>query len=1039
MYRPPKGTVTFLFTDIEGSTHLQQQLGDRYSEVLAELRQLLRAAFRVWNGHEVDTQGDAFFVAFARATDAVSAAVDMQRALAAHVWPNGVIVRVRLGMHTGEPSLGSEGYIGLDVVRSARIMSAGHGGQVLLSQTTRDIVEHNLPDGVSLHDLGVHRLKDLQHPSHLFQLVIAGLLAEFPPLRTLDTHPHNLPIQPTPFLGREHVLVRVQGLLRREDVRLFTLTGPGGIGKTRLGLQVAADLADRFADGVFFVNLAPLSDSSLVLPTIASTLDLKESAGQAQLHVLTAYLRNKELLLLLDNFEQVLSAAVQVAALLAACPKLKVLVTSRTVLHVHGEQEFAVPPLAVPDPKRLHDLVELSQYEAVMLFIQQAQTVKPDFQLTNVSASAVVEICTRLDGLPLAIELAAARMKLLPPQALLGRLSQRLTVLTGGARDVPARQQTLRNTITWSYNLLDALEQQLFQRLSVFVGGCTLEAIEAIYTVLDGNQSAGHILDRVASLIDKSLLHQTEQEGEEPRFAMLETIREYGLEVLAASGEMTVMRQAQAAYYLEVSEEAEPELVGPRQARWLERLEREHDNLRAAMSCLLEQGKKGDGMEMALRLGGALLRFWVERGHMSEGQTFLERTLATREGVAASVQAKALLAAGGLALNQSDYEQAEAQGRESLDLYRELGDAQGIADSCGLLGEVASSRGNLATARSLFEEVLALYRETADKEGIAWSLGNLASLDRHQGKYAAARTLCEESLAIYTELGDKARIARSCYLLASVLYISPGDAGTVRSLLEKGLALFREVGSKEGIAFYFYISGEVVLRQGDAVLARSLAEESLERYRELGHRLGMTLSLALLAQTAASQGDYAAARTLYEESLTLTSKTGDKRNIAPYLEGLAHVVVAQGKLTWAARLWGAAEALRETMGTPIWPVERANYEHSVTTARNQLGEKSFATAWAQGRTLTLEQALAAPEEPSSVPSAPKASTYPDGLTAREVEVLRVVAQGLTNEQVAERLVISSRTVNTHLTSIYGKIGVTSRATATRYAMEHHLV
>ena len=481
----PTGTVTLLFTDVEGSTLLLQQLGERYAHVLSECRDLLRTTFSEHHGHEVDTQGDAFFVVFARASDAIAAVVAIQRALVAHTWQNGTAVSVRIGLHTGEPTRTAEGYIGLDVHQAARIMSVGHGGQVLLSQTTRELVKHNLPDRVSLRDLGEHRLKDLQRPAHLYQLIIADLPADFPPLKTLDNSSNNLPIQPTSLIGREKELEALLHLLRREEVRLLTLTGPGGIGKTRLGLQVAAELSDLFADGVYFVNLAPLSDPAFVVPTLAQTLDIKEIAGKPLLDLLKAYLRDTHILLLLDNFEQVASAAVLVTDLLAACPHLKVIVTSRAVLHVRGEQEFPVPPLAVPDPKRLPDLVALSQYGAVELFLSRAQAVEPEFQLNKTNAPAIAEICVCLDGLPLAIELAAARIKLLPPQALLARLSQRLAMLTSGPRDAPARQQTLRNTIAWSYNLLEAQEQRLFRRLSVFVGGCTLEAIEAVYTALE--------------------------------------------------------------------------------------------------------------------------------------------------------------------------------------------------------------------------------------------------------------------------------------------------------------------------------------------------------------------------------------------------------------------------------------------------------------------------------------------------------------------------------------------------------------------------
>src|SRR3989440_550460 len=414
----PTGTITLLFTDIEGSTLLLQHVGEQYSNVLAQCRQVLRTAFQRFHGHEVDTQGDAFFFAFARATDAVSAAVAAQRILASHTWPNQAVVRVRMGLHTGEPQQTADGYVGLDVHLAARLMSVGHGGQVLLSQTTRHLVEHTLPDGVSLRDLGEHRLKDLQHPSHLFQLVIGGLPADFPPLKTLDTHPHNLPIQPTPLIGREREFAAVQQLLVREDVRLLTLTGPGGSGKTRLGLHVAAELSDHFTDGIYFVNLAPISDAELVVPTIAQTLGVKESATRSMVEQLQAFLQEKLPLLVLDNFEQVVSAAPRLSDLLASCSHLKLLVTSRAVLHLSAQHEFVVPPLSLPDLNHLPDLVPLSQYEAVALLIARSQALKPEVQASHAHAPAVGASCARLDCLPLAVVSDAGRLKLLAAPAL---------------------------------------------------------------------------------------------------------------------------------------------------------------------------------------------------------------------------------------------------------------------------------------------------------------------------------------------------------------------------------------------------------------------------------------------------------------------------------------------------------------------------------------------------------------------------------------------------------------------------------------------
>jgi predicted ATPase/DNA-binding CsgD family transcriptional regulator len=865
-------------------------------------------------------------------------------------------------------------------------------------------------------------------------------------LQPLGIRPNNLPIQLTSLIGRKQEIAHIQHLLGREDVRLLTLTGPGGIGKTRLGLQVAAELSDLFSDGVYFVNLAPLSDPEFVVPTIAQALTVKEVAGQPLLALLKAYLHEKHLLLVLDNFEQVIGAAVQVADLLTACQNLKMLVTSRMVLHVRGEQEFAVPPLAVPDARHLPDLVSLSQYEAVALFLSRAQAVKPEFQLTAANASAVAEICARLDGLPLALELAAARVKVLSLPALLRRLEHRFQLLTGGARDLPERQQTLRNTIQWSYNLLSEQEQRLFRSLSVFAGGCRLSAIEAVCAA--GGDETESVLDAVASLIDKSLLQQTGQEDEEPRFAMLETIREYGLECLAMHREMESTQQAHAEYYLAQAEQAEPHLKGAEQGRWFARLEQEHDNLRATLRWSLEPEKVEHRSEMALRLGAALGQFWEVHGHWSEGQNFLERALAGSKGVAVRVQVKALKAAAHLASVQGDTDRAEVLSEECLARCRELGDMAGIALSLRLLGFIAEWRSNFVVAYARTEESLALFREVGDKEGIAGSLVNLGWIVSLQGEYARASALLEESLALFREWGNLQGIAFSLIALANLLFISQGDPAKVRALLEEGHTLSRELGYQNGTAWALGLLGQVFLQQGDTVKARSLLEESVVLSRDIGNR-NIAWELIVLGRVAASERDYAAARALYEDGLALAREVGDKVNIAFCLEGLAGVVAVQGEPAWAARLWGGAAALREAMGVSIPPVYRTDYDRSVAAARAQLGEKAFAALWSEGRTMSLEHVLAAkgpaetavliPGESSSTPPMQMPPTSPAGLTTRETDVLRLLAQGLTSAQIAEQLVIGLVTVNSHVRSIYSKLGVTSRAAATRYALEHHLL
>jgi predicted ATPase/class 3 adenylate cyclase len=901
------GTVTLMFTDIEGSTRLLVELGDRYEAVLGDHRRLLREAFGAQDGIEVDTAGDGLFYAFPRARGALLAAISGQRALAGHDWP--LPVRVRMGLHAGEPVGTETGYVGLDVHRAARIMAAAHGGQILLSRSTRDLAVGDLPGDILLVDLGEHNLKDLPTPEHLYQVVAPDLVHDFPPLRSLDSRPNNLPRQLTTFVGRKREIGEAKRILT--SAPLLTLTGPGGVGKTRFAIEIAGELLDEFDEGIWFVDLGPVTDPAFIVPAIASAIGVMHAPGQAILDTVTDHIRGRRVLLVFDNCEHLLDVAARtVDALLRSCGLLRVIATSREGLAISGEAVFPVPSLSVPDPTTTTP-GDLPQYEAVQLFVERAIAAVPAFRITDRNASAIAQICRRLDGIPLALELAAARVRALPVEQIAGRLDDRFRLLTGSSRITVPRHQTLRQTIDWSHDLLGDDERAVFRRLAAFVSGCSLEAAEAVCA--GPGVDAYAVFDLLSRLVDKSLL-VAETEGTEARYRQLESVRQYARDRLLESGEAPDTVRRHRDWYVAMVARAEPTFFqGAESADSLERIERDHDNLRAALQWSLDEpGEERTG----LRLATGLWRFWEIHGHLEEGRGWLERFLEVTSGEVSPLQADAYTGAGILAFMLGDHAAASALHERSLELHRQVGAPEGIAFAANNLANAAVLSGDYATARRLYESVLPWAREQGDPRVIGFSIVNMA-----------------EAVAL------------------------DGDPEQARSHYDEGIAAFRGAGDRWGEAFALDSLGVMLERQDKHEEAAQLHDQALGISRAIHDERGVARALAHLGDVAARSMDLDRAKALYVESVEIRRALGDLPGIASAMEKLASVVTVRDPRA-AAVLVGAAERVRDLIRAPVPRAVREEYEAFRRTIQALLGEAPFEEARAEGRQLSTAAALA---------------------------------------------------------------------------------
>jgi len=983
------GTITFLFTDIEGSTRLWEAEPGRMADALDRHDRMARECVEAHGGRVVKTTGDGLHAVFGDPVAAVSAAVALQREVFAIGAAVGIAFKIRCGLHAGIAHERDGDYFGAAVNRAARIMDAANGGQVLLSQSVVDLGRPRFPAAIDLLPLGRVRLRDLTAPEDVWQLRHADLPQAFPALRSLDSIPNNLPQQLTSFIGRERDIADVKSLLGR--TRLLTLTGAGGCGKTRLALQVAADLVESFPDGVWLVELAALADPGLVPQTMASTLGLREETGRSLTQALQDHLRSRKLLLVLDNAEHVLAAcAALVDAILRHGPHVRVLCTSREALGSGGEIRFRVPSLSLPDPRRDATPERLAQNDSARLFVERAQSSVPHFAVTADNAAALASICAKLDGIPLAIELAAARVRSMPVEEVSRRLDQRLRLLTGGSRTALPRHQTLRSLIDWSYDLLDEHERTLLCRLAVFAGGAAVVA--AIEVCGSEGIEEWKALDLVTSLADKSLV-QIEESSSASRFRMLETVRQYAKEK-QPDADAPRWRDWHLAYFTRIAEEAGAHLSGADQQAWFNRLDQEHDNLRLALTWA--SAGHGDPVS-GLVLAGALWRFWSVRGYPTEGRNWYAAVLAATPDAPAAARASAQSGAGVLAREQGDYVAARASHEESLALRRKIGDREGIASSLSNLGSVAHEQGDFPGAEALYEESLAIRRELGDRQGMATSLNNLGLLARERGDYPTARRFHEASLALDREIGDRRHIAVSLNNLGGMAG-DQGDYAAACALHEESLAIRRELGDRRGIASSLTNLGDVAHEQGELARARALVEEGLAIRRELGDRRGIAISLGILGSIAHNQGDLAAAKAYHKESLGIRRELGDRWGIASSVNYLGVVACDEGKtaVAWAcfveglrlsralrdrwglsealgglaaaalglhgplhaARFWGAAERLREEISAPLKPSEQPHYERHLAAARSAaIDPAPFEAAWREGRTLPLEQLL----------------------------------------------------------------------------------
>lgn len=940
----PSGTVTFLFTDIEGSTKLAQKFPRFYESRLLEHDSILKETIEAYGGYQFRKVGDAICASFLNASDAVNAAVESQRKLNAE-GNKEFRIKVRMGIHTGQAEYQGGDYLGyLTLTRASRVMSVAYGGQILLTQDTFKNINGMLPENVSLRDMGERRLKDLFRPERIHQIVTSGLENDFPALKTLDERLNNLPIQLTSFVGREEEIRQIRNLFN--STRLLTLTGTGGVGKTRLAIHIAADLTDDFSDGVWFADLASLSEESLILLTLFRSLRVKEDPNQTLEESLLNYLRNKEVLIIFDNCEHLIDASARLTEkLLSVCPKLKIIATSREALKCSGEQTHLVLSLAIPDPNEKVTSEILSQYESAKLFIDRAKTLNPSFKINNDNAPALAEICYQLDGIPLALELAAARTNVLSVEKINERLSNRFHLLSGGKRTAIPKQQTLKALIDWSHNLLSESEKILFRRLTVFSRGWSLEAAEQVCP--HEKLSVEDILDMLSLLHDKSLIiYDKEQE----RYQMLESIRQYGDDQLNISGEKIPMKKNHFNYFLQMADESVTKLSGSSQKEWINKLETEYSNFQSALYFIMEEQQ----FESAAKLATGIGRYLEIRGYITEAKRWFKDILEGKDEINPLQRSNVLNWAGTFEWISGDFPAATHFYEESLRIRKQIGDKQGIANTLNNLGLVAIAQDESEIGINLLEEGLKVFKEVSDKPLIADALLNLGSALAKYNINDKGTSVLTESLDIYRELGDKRGMSMALHNLGSLANYDL-DYTLGQSLYEECLVLQKELGDRRGVALTLNNLGALISYQGKSVEAEDILEQSVILHREVEDKAGLANALNNLGFIKFNLGKNETALNLQREGLTLRNLMGNSEasySIIGIAEGLSIKFPDR-----ATMLLGAMDKIFHPLDQILETEIKAVYDKTILTLKETLGAAHFMKHFNEGKKLNLEKAI----------------------------------------------------------------------------------